>query len=47
MMKIKPNFKMEEERDEERKKIEKITYGIAIIVSAVSVYYFFIKILFL
>jgi len=46
-MKIKPNLKKEEERDVESKKIEKISCKIAIIVSAVSVYYFFIKILFL
>ncbi|MEJ5961706.1 hypothetical protein [Pedobacter immunditicola] len=46
-MKIKPNLKNEEERNEEQKKIEYVTYRIAIIISAVSVYYFFIKILFL
>jgi hypothetical protein len=46
-MKIKPNLKKEEARVEEKKKIEYITYRIAIIISAVSVYYFFIKILFL
>ena len=46
-MKIKPNLKNEEAREEEKKKIDYYTYRIAIIISAVSVYYFFIKIVFL
>ena len=46
-MKIKPNLKSEAAREEESKKIEAITYRIAIVIAALSVYYFFIKILFL
>ena len=46
-MKIKPIVNKEEKREEASKGIEKITYKIAVIVSAISVYYFFIKIVFL
>jgi hypothetical protein len=46
-MKLKPNSRNEKENDAAKKRIDAITYKIAIVISAISVYYFFIKILFL
>ncbi|MBG6234110.1 hypothetical protein IWX76_000665 [Pedobacter sp. CAN_A7] len=46
-MKITPLKKTDKDIEAQQKKLEVITYRIALLVSAVSVYYFFIKILFL
>lgn len=46
-MKTSPFKKTEKDITAQQKKLEVITYRIALLVSAVSVYYFFIKILFL
>jgi len=46
-MKIIPVKKNKKEIEQHKKNIDKVTYWIAIIVSAISVYYFFIKIVFL
>ena len=46
-MKTSPFKKTSKDTEAQRKKLEVITYRIALLVSAISVYYFFIKILFL
>jgi len=46
-MKIRPYKRSEENDAKEKKKIEAITYKIAILISAISTYYFFIKLLLL
>jgi hypothetical protein len=45
-MKTSPIKNTSKDREAQQKKLEVITYRIALLVSAVSVYYFFIKILF-
>jgi hypothetical protein len=46
-MKITPLKKTAKDTEAQQKKLEVITYRVALLVSAVSIYYFFIKILFL
>ena len=46
-MKINPLKKTARDVDNQQKKLEVVTYRIALVVAAISVYYFFIKILFL
>jgi hypothetical protein len=46
-MKTIPSKKTAKDTEVQQKKLEVITYRIALLVSAISVYYFFIKILFL
>jgi hypothetical protein len=46
-MKISPSNKTAKDTEGQKKKLEVITYRIALLVSAISVYYFLIKILFL
>jgi len=46
-MKTNPLKKTAKDLDSQQKKLEVITYRIALVVAAISVYYFFIKILFL
>ncbi|MET3114117.1 hypothetical protein AAKU52_001850 [Pedobacter sp. CG_S7] len=46
-MKIRPNKRNEQQVAKEKKKIEEITYKIAIFISAISTYFFFIKLLLL
>ncbi|WP_432709049.1 hypothetical protein [Pedobacter sp.] len=46
-MKTSPFRKTARDTEAQKKKLEKVTYRLALLVSAISVYYFFIKILFL